>query len=128
MTWKLQVDQAGDYEVALNHAAEPGAVGQHVQISGSGRVEYTIAKTKGVFGDKSCEMTPIKDRLRLEAGPSRSRLASRTRRKRWLCSSFAVSELDSRRRQRGHRSRATGERGGRRASTEWLAEKLSATG
>ena len=24
MTWKVQVDRAGDYEVALNHAAEPG--------------------------------------------------------------------------------------------------------
>ncbi len=69
MTWKVQVDRAGDYEVALNHAAEPGAVGQHVQVSSGGsRVEYTMAKTKGVFGDKSYEMTPIKDRLRLEAG------------------------------------------------------------
>src|SRR5207249_2938140 len=51
------------------HAAEPGAVGQHVQVSsGSSRVDYTMAKTKGVFGDKSYEITPIKDRLHLEAG------------------------------------------------------------
>src|SRR3954466_8687248 len=33
ITWKVQVDQAGDYEVALKHAAEPGAVGQRVQVS-----------------------------------------------------------------------------------------------
>jgi len=69
ITWKVQVDRAGGYEVALNHAAEPGAVGLHVQISsGSSRVEYTMAKTKGVFGNKSYEMTSIKDRLHLEAG------------------------------------------------------------
>ena len=69
ITWKVQVNRAGDYEVALNHAAEPGAVGQHVQISsGSSRVEYTLAKTKGLFGDKSYQMTPIKGRLQLEAG------------------------------------------------------------
>jgi hypothetical protein len=69
MTWKVQVDRAGDYEVALNHAAEPGAVGQRVQVSsGSNRLEYTMTKTKGVFGDKSYEMTPIEDRLHLEAG------------------------------------------------------------
>jgi alpha-L-fucosidase len=69
MTWKLQVDRTGDYEVALNHAAQPGAVGQRVQVSsGSSLVEYTMEKTKGVFGDKSYQMTPIKDRLHLEAG------------------------------------------------------------
>ena len=69
ISWKVQVDRAGDYEVALNHAAEPGAVRQHVQVSsGSSRVEYTMAKTKGVFGDKSYEIAPIKDRLHLEAG------------------------------------------------------------
>lgn len=69
MTWKVQVDQAGDYDVALNHAAEPGAVGQHVQVSsGSSWIEYTMAKTKGVFGDKSYEMTPIKDQLHLAPG------------------------------------------------------------
>ncbi|HUT11060.1 MAG TPA: alpha-L-fucosidase [Thermoguttaceae bacterium] len=69
MTWKVQVDRAGDYEVALNHAAEPGAVGQQLQVnSGNSTVRYTMAKTKGVFGDKSYEMTPIKDRLHLEAG------------------------------------------------------------
>src|SRR6266446_6459147 len=40
LTWKVQVERAGDYEVALNHAADPGAVGQHVQVSsGSSRVE-----------------------------------------------------------------------------------------
>jgi len=69
ITWKVQVDRAGDYEVVLNHAAEPGAVGQRVQVSSGGsEVEYTMAKTKGVFGDKSYEMTPIKNRLHLEAG------------------------------------------------------------
>ncbi len=69
MTWKVQVDRAGDYEVVLNHAAEPGAVGQHVQISsGSSKVEYTMAKTTGVFGDRSYEKTPIKGLLHLEAG------------------------------------------------------------
>ena len=44
MTWKVQVDRAGDYEVALNHAAEPGAVGQAVQVSSGDRtvtVSYT---------------------------------------------------------------------------------------
>ncbi len=69
ITWKVQVDRAGDYEVALNHAAEPGAVGQQLQISsGNSKVEYKLAMTKGVFGSKSYEMTPIKGRLRLEAG------------------------------------------------------------
>ena len=69
LTWTVQVVRAGDYEVALNHAAEPGAVGQRVQVSSGGsRVDYTMAKTKGVFGVKSYEMTSIKDRLHLEAG------------------------------------------------------------
>jgi acetyl esterase/lipase len=69
ITWKVQVDRAGDYEVALNHAAEPGAVGQDVQVSsGTSKVKYTLAKTKGVFGNKSYEMTPIEGLLRLEAG------------------------------------------------------------
>jgi len=69
ITWKVQVDRAGDYEVALGHAAEPGAVGQELQVSsGSSRVRYTLAMTKGVFGNKSYEMTPIKGPLRLEAG------------------------------------------------------------
>ena len=66
--WTVQVDRAGDYEVALNHAAEPGAVGQHLQVSsGDSRVGYTLAMTKGVFGNKSYEMTPIKGPLRLRA-------------------------------------------------------------
>ena len=69
ITWKVQVNRAGDYEVALGHAAEPGALGQDLQVSsGSSRVSYTLAMTKGVFGNKSYEMTPIKGRLRLEAG------------------------------------------------------------
>jgi len=69
ITWKVQVDRAGDYEVALNHAAEPGAVGQDVQVSSvNSKVGYTLAMTKGVFGNKSYEMTPIKGTLRLEAG------------------------------------------------------------
>lgn len=69
ISWNVQVDRAGDYEVALNHAADPGAAGQHVEVrSGSSRVEYTIAKTKGVFGDKTYEVAPIKDLLHLEAG------------------------------------------------------------
>ena len=36
--------------------------------SGSSRVEYTMAKTTGVFGDKTYQMTPIKGTLHLEAG------------------------------------------------------------
>ena len=69
ITWKIQVDRAGDYEVALSHAAEPGAVGQELQVSsGDSTVRYTLAMTKGVFGDKSYEMTPIKGPLHLEAG------------------------------------------------------------
>src|SRR3954454_13056752 len=49
ITWNVHVEQAGDYEVALNHAAEPGAVGQRVQVSsGNSKVEYTMAKTRGV--------------------------------------------------------------------------------
>jgi len=69
MTWKVQVDRAGDYEVALCHAAEPGAVGQRLQVSsGNSRVEYTLAMTQGVFGNQSYELTPIKGWLRLEAG------------------------------------------------------------
>src|SRR5207302_6647509 len=57
VTWKVQVDRAGDYELALCHAAEPGAVGQVVQVgSGDNRVTYTLAMTKGVFGNKSFEL------------------------------------------------------------------------
>jgi len=69
ITWQVQVDRAGDYEVALCHAAEPRAVGQHLEVSsGNSRVAYALAMTKGVLGNKSYEMTPIKGRLRLEAG------------------------------------------------------------
>ena len=69
MTWKVQVDRAGDYEVAFNHAAEPGAVGQAVQVSsGDSTVRYTMAMTNGVFGNKMYEMTPVKGLLHLDAG------------------------------------------------------------
>jgi hypothetical protein len=42
ITWKVQVDQAGDYEVLLNHAAEPGAVGQRVQVSNTNHNQREI--------------------------------------------------------------------------------------
>ena len=109
ITWKVQVDRAGDYEVALCHAAEPGAVGQHLQVSsGNSRVAYTLAMTNGVLGNKSYEMTPIKGRLRLEAGspvdhaqhPGRAESDGRAR--------FSQSGPDSRRRQGGRRGRPTG--------------------
>ena len=40
-----------------------------VQVSsGNSKVGYALATTKGVFGNKSYEMAPIKGTLRLEAG------------------------------------------------------------
>ena len=122
IVWKLQVDQAGDYDVALNHAAEPNAVGQHVEVSsGSSRIEYTMAKTKGVFGDKSYQMTPIKDHLHLEAGAQLIALSIPDAPKAMDVLSFrsleltpvaakAAIEADRRDAQRA------------RASTEWMAK------
>ena len=122
ITWTVQVDRAGDYEVALNHAAEPGAVGQHLQISsGDSRVGYTLAMTKGVLGDKSYEMTPIKDRLRLEAGTQSITLSIPDAPKAMVVLAFRSLELIpvaanaaiEAERQEARRARA---------STEWLAK------
>ena len=122
ITWTVQVDRAGDYEVALNHAAEPGAVGQHLQISsGDSRVGYTLAITKGVLGDKSYEMTPIKDRLRLAAGTQSITLSIPDAPNAMVVLAFRSLELipvaanaaiEAERREAQHA----------RASTEWLAK------
>lgn len=94
MTWKVQVDRAGDYEVALNHAAEPGAVGQAVQVSsGNSTVKYTMAMTKGVFGNKTYEMTPIKGLLHLEAGVQSIALSIPDAPKRMAVLTFRSLEL-----------------------------------
>jgi acetyl esterase/lipase len=122
ITWKVQIDRAGDYEVALNHAAEPGAVGQDVQVSSSdSTVRYTLTKTKGVFGNKSYEMTPIKGRLRLEAGTQTITLSIPDAPKAMAVLQFRSLELIpvaanaaiEAERQEARRARA---------STEWLAQ------
>src|ERR1035437_3280427 len=69
MTWDIRVDQPGEYEVNLCHAAEPDAIGQQLQISGGqGQLSYTLAMTKGVFGNKSYSLAPIQGSLHLAAG------------------------------------------------------------
>src|SRR5712672_593938 len=50
MTWEVQIAKAGEYAVALCHAAEPGAIGQELQIAGGGgQLNYTIRSTEGAF-------------------------------------------------------------------------------
>jgi len=122
ITWKVQVDRAGDYEVALSHAAEPGAVGQDLQVSsGNSTVKYTLAMTKGVFGNKSYEMTPIKGSLRLEARTQSIALSIPNAPKAMAVLAFRSLELIrvaakaaiEAERQEARRARA---------STEWLAK------
>ena len=65
ITWKVQVDRAGDDQVALGHAAEPrGTCRSAVVAAGS---KYTLALTKGVFGNKSSMQNDA------DQGPSASR-------------------------------------------------------
>jgi hypothetical protein len=40
LTWEVRVDQPGEYEVNLCHAAEPDAIGQPLQI-GSGQSQLS---------------------------------------------------------------------------------------
>ena len=72
LTWEILVDQPGEYEVNLCHAAQPDAIGQQLQISsGQGQLSYTLAMTQGVFGKKTYALTPIpftKGSLHLAAG------------------------------------------------------------
>src|ERR1700722_15019800 len=54
LTWEVWVDQPGEYEVNLCHAVETNAVGQRLQITtGQSQINYTLAMTQGVFGNKS---------------------------------------------------------------------------
>jgi hypothetical protein len=54
LTWEVSVDQPGEYEVNLCHAAETNAVGQQLQISsGQSQLNYALAMTQEVFGKKS---------------------------------------------------------------------------
>jgi hypothetical protein len=69
LTWEIRVDQPGEYEVSLCHAAEPDAIGQQLQISGGqGQLSYTLAMTQGVFGNKTYSLAPIQGSLHLAAG------------------------------------------------------------
>ena len=69
LTWEVWVDQPGEYEVSLCHAAQPDAVGREVQITGGqSRLSYTLAMTPGVFCNNSYALAPIQGRLRLAAG------------------------------------------------------------
>src|SRR6266446_9029115 len=36
VTWEVQIAKSGEYAVGLCHAAEPGAIGQELQIAGGG--------------------------------------------------------------------------------------------
>jgi len=73
---------------------------QHLQISsGDSRVGYTLAMTKGVLGDKSYEMTPIKDAASASRRePSRSRLSIPDAPKAMVVLAFRSHGADSRRR------------------------------
>ena len=91
LTWEVQVDQPGEYEVSLCHAAEPDAIGQQLQISsGQSRLSYTLAMTQGVFGKKRTYWRPSRVRCTLPREPTPSPLASKGRRQRWPCSLFAA--------------------------------------
>jgi hypothetical protein len=70
LTWKVQVERAGEYAVALCHAAQPAAAGQEAEITTSGsRLTYTLRITKGVFPDNMAyETVPINGSLQLQAG------------------------------------------------------------
>ena len=69
LTWEVSVEQPGEYEVNLCHAAEPEAVGQKLEISsGQSRLSYTLAATPGVFGKKSYTLAPIPGSLHLTTG------------------------------------------------------------
>jgi len=69
LTWEIWVDQPGEYEVNLCHAAEPDAIGQQLQISsGQSQLSYTLAMTQGVFGKKTYALAPIQGSLHLAAG------------------------------------------------------------
>ena len=70
LTWDVQVAKAGEYGVALCHAAEPGAAGQELQIAGSGsRLKYTLRETEGTFrGNMAYEILPVIGSLSLAAG------------------------------------------------------------
>jgi Alpha-L-fucosidase len=69
LTWEIRVDQPGEYEVNLCHAAEPDAIGRQLQISsGQSRLRYTLAMTQGVFGKKTYTLAPIQGSLHLAAG------------------------------------------------------------
>jgi len=62
--------KAGEYAVALCHAAEGGAAEQELQITcGGGQLNYTLQGTKGVFrGNMAYEMVPVTGSLTLAAG------------------------------------------------------------
>ena len=69
LTWEILVDQPGEYEVNLCHAAQPDAIGQQLQISsGQSHLSYTLTMTHGVFGNKSYSLAPVQGSLHLAAG------------------------------------------------------------
>ena len=61
VTWEVQIAKAGEYAVALCHAAELGTAGQEFQITSSGgHLNYTLRKTEGVFrGNMAYELVPV---------------------------------------------------------------------
>src|SRR6266487_1730709 len=70
VTWEVQIAEAGEYAVALCHAAELGTAGQEFQITSSGgQLNYTLRKTEGVFrGNMAYELVPVVGSLSLAAG------------------------------------------------------------
>src|SRR5439155_9849370 len=84
------------------------------------RVSYTLAMTKGAFGDKSYERTPIKGRLSFEAGTQSISLSIPEAPKAMVVLAFRSLELIpvaartaiEAERQEARRARA---------STDWLA-------
>ena len=69
LTWEVWVDQPGEYEVNLCHAVETNAVGQRLQITtGQSQINYTLAMTQGVFGNKSYTLALTQGSLHFAAG------------------------------------------------------------
>jgi hypothetical protein len=70
VTWEVQIVKSGEYAVGLCHAAEPGAAGQGIQITGGGaRLNYTVRRTEGAFrGNMAYEIVPVMGSVALAAG------------------------------------------------------------
>jgi hypothetical protein len=122
LTWEVRVDQPGEYQVNLCHAAEPAAIGQQLQISsGQSQLSYKLAMTQEVFGKKSYALTPIQGSLHLAAGTNTISLGIEGAPATMAVLAFRSLELTpvaAKARIEAERQEALRAR----ASTEWLAK------